>query len=121
MNAEDQGGLPEAICEMARALIRERGFSRQHAIAAAVNRAKRLIADPDSKPDTRAKYAKAIAEWESKKAKTHAKNAVKASVSNETISDEDMAKEIADTYCSCFDSSLSKFEDNVSLSCMLEI
>ncbi len=121
MNAEEQGGLPEAICEMARALIRERGFNRQHAIATAVNQARKLVADPDSKPDTRAKYAKAIAEWESKKAKTHAKSTVKASVSDEAISDEDMAKEIADTYCSCFDSPLSKFADNVPLSCTLEI
>ena len=73
---EKQGGLPEYICEIARAIMRG-GTPRSRAIAIAVSRVKRWAVDPTKNADTRAKAAKAIAEWEAKKAKSHAKTAAK--------------------------------------------
>lgn len=59
-------GLPEAICEMARAIIRESGLGKSHAIAAAVQRAKKLAAGGNQK------YVKAVAQWESSKSRAKA-------------------------------------------------
>jgi hypothetical protein len=71
---DDQGGLPEYICEIARA-IKKTGKTTSQAIAIAVSRCKKWAAggsDVDAK--TRAKAAAAVAEWEKKKAAAHAKN-----------------------------------------------
>lgn len=69
---EDAGGLPNYICEIARALVRD-GHPVSRAIAIAVGRCKRWAAGVgDVKADTRAKAAAAIAQWEAKKARAHA-------------------------------------------------
>lgn len=73
---EEEGGLPNYICEVARAIMRS-GKSRDRAIAAAVNRVKRWAVDPKVTPKTRAKAAAAVAQWEKMKAKRKAKRAVK--------------------------------------------
>lgn len=67
------GGLPKYIERIALALIRERGMPRERAIPVAINRVKMWAAGGgDVNPDTRAKAAKAVAEWEAKKAKARA-------------------------------------------------
>lgn len=65
------GGLPEAICEMAKD-IRDGGHDTSSAIAIAVSQAKKLAATSKD-PKIRAKYSKAVAEWEAMKAKVDAK------------------------------------------------
>ena len=72
------GGLPAYIEEIALALIRDHGFPRERAIPIAINRVKRWAAGGDNvHPDTRAKAAKAVAEWEAKRVKTAAQHAAK--------------------------------------------
>jgi hypothetical protein len=71
LTVEKAGGLPEAICEMAKD-IRDGGKPTSSAIAIAVSQAKKLCAKGN------AKYCTAVAEWERLKAKAHADN-VKAS------------------------------------------
>lgn len=64
------GGLPSYIERIAKHLHYEQGMSIGHAIAAAVNQVKKWAAGGKNvNPDTRAKAAKAVAEWEAKKAK----------------------------------------------------
>lgn len=66
---ESEGGLPAYICEIARAIKRS-GKTTQQAIAIAVSRVKRWAAGDDNvDADTRAKAAKAVAQWEKLKAK----------------------------------------------------
>lgn len=60
------GGLPDYICEVARA-IKKTGKDTSTAIAMAVSRVKRWAAT--GKGETKAKAAKAIAQWEALKAK----------------------------------------------------
>lgn len=75
---EDQGGLPQYICEIARSIHTKRGKSISNAIQIAVGVVKRWakgVGDVDA--DTRAKAAKAVAQWEAKKAKARAKRASK--------------------------------------------
>ena len=75
---ENAGGLPSYICKIARAIMRS-GKSKSTAIAIAVSRTKKWAAGGDDvDADTRAKAAAAVAEWEKLKAKSHAKNYVKA-------------------------------------------
>lgn len=63
------GGLPLYIRAIAHALIRE-GFTKERAIATAVNRVKKWAAGVGNvSAKTRAKAAKAVAEWEAKKAR----------------------------------------------------
>lgn len=70
---EEAGGLPSYIERIAKHLHYERGMTIGHAIAAAVNRVKKWAAGGDNvKPDTRAKAAKAVAEWEAKKGRARA-------------------------------------------------
>lgn len=65
------GGLPEFINRIAKDLM-EKGMSESHAIATAVNQCKKWAAGgKDVKPQTRAKAAAAVAEWEAKKAASH--------------------------------------------------
>lgn len=73
---ENEGGLPKYIEEIALALIRN-GMTRERAIATAISRIKAWIADPDTKPDTKAKAAKALAQWNKMKASAKAKRAAK--------------------------------------------
>lgn len=76
---ERSGGLPSYICKIARAVMRS-GKSKSSAIAIAVSRTKKWAAGGDSvDADTRAKAAKAVAQWEALKAKNKAKQVVKAS------------------------------------------
>lgn len=80
------GGLPEYICRIARAIHRsDASKTISQVIAIAVSRAKAWAAGGGGvKADTRAKAAKAVAEWEAKKkaAKTNNK-VVKASYSGD--------------------------------------
>ncbi len=67
------GGLPNYIERIAKHLHSEKGMTISHAIASAVNTVKRWAAGGDGvKPDTQAKAAKAVAEWEKKKASAKA-------------------------------------------------
>ncbi len=77
---EGVGGLPEYICRIARAIKRGGGKTTSQAIAIAVSRVKKWAAGGDDvDADTRAKAAKALAQWESKKARSKAKNAKRGS------------------------------------------
>lgn len=68
----DVGGLPAFIRAIAHALIRD-GHSESEAIQMAVGVVKNWAAGGGHvKPETRAKAAAAVAEWEAKKAKAHA-------------------------------------------------
>lgn len=74
---EGVGGLPEYICRIARA-VKRTGKTTSQAIAIAVARVKKWAAGADNvNADTRAKAAKAVAEWESKKARSKTKSAGK--------------------------------------------
>jgi hypothetical protein len=74
---EEAGGLPAYIKEIAKSL-QKRGFDKSRAIATAINAVKRWAAGGPAReggeghvnPDTQAKAAAALAEWEAKKA-TH--------------------------------------------------
>lgn len=78
------GGLPDYIDRIAVHLV-EKGMSRSHAIATAVNAAKKMCATgdvnfpghQDVNPGSRAEACKAVAEWEKKKAQSHAQSAGK--------------------------------------------
>lgn len=70
-------GLPLYIARIAKALIRS-GHPKSRAIAIAISRVKVWAAGGGGvNADTRAKAAKAVAEWEALKAKSKAKKAVK--------------------------------------------
>lgn len=76
---EEGGGLPNYICKIAKEL-KKGGKSTSQAIAIAVSQVKRWAAGgADVKADTRAKAARALAQWESLKAKSKGKSVVKAS------------------------------------------
>ena len=71
------GGLPNYICRIAKH-IKESGKSTSTAIAMAISTVKRWAAGGDGvEPDTQAKAAKAVAEWEALKAKAKSKRAAK--------------------------------------------
>ena len=71
---DQEGGLPAYIEEIALALIRDHGMPRSRAIATAISRCKRWAAGGDDvKADTRAKAAKAIAQWTKMKAAAKAR------------------------------------------------
>lgn len=98
---EGVGGLPSYICEIARA-IKKTGKSTSQAIAIAVSRVKVWASGKGVDKDTQAKAAKALAEWESKKAKSHAKSGAKKSghalaASNFDVSDADLLRMVAFT------------------------
>lgn len=76
---ERSGGLPNYICKIAKAVMKS-GKSKSSAIAIAVSRTKKWAAGGDNvDADTKAKAAKAVAEWEALKSKNKAKKVVKAS------------------------------------------
>lgn len=71
---EAAGGLPKYIERIAHALHTERGMPISRAIAVAINRVKMWAAGGENvDADTRAKAAKAVAEWQALKAKNKAK------------------------------------------------
>lgn len=75
---ERGGGLPNYICKIAKAVMKS-GKSKSSAIAIAVSRVKKWAAGGDDvDADTRAKAAKAVAQWEALKAKSKSKKIVKA-------------------------------------------
>jgi hypothetical protein len=77
---EAVNGLPEYICRIARAILRSGKHTISQAIAIAVSRAKAWASGRGGvNADTRAKAAKAVAEWERKKAAAKLNNKVKAS------------------------------------------
>jgi phage head maturation protease len=66
--------LPAFVQHIARDLMTERHMTESHAIAVAISMCKKWAAGgKDVHPDTRAKAAAAIAEWERLKASAHAK------------------------------------------------
>ena len=71
---ENVGGLPQYIVKIAKDLHEERGMTISRAIATAISMCKKWAAGGKNvKPETRAKAAAAIAQWEAKKARSHAK------------------------------------------------
>lgn len=72
------GGLPEYICEIARAIHRG-GKTVSQSIAIAVSRVKKWATGVGVDKDTQAKAAKAVAEWEALKAKSKAKKGARKS------------------------------------------
>lgn len=75
---QENGGLPDYICRIAKA-IKRTGKTTSQAVAIAVSRVKKWAAGADDvDADTRAKAAAALAEWEKLKAKNKAKKTVKA-------------------------------------------
>ncbi len=69
-----EGGLPAYIEEVAKSLHEKRGMTIQRAIATAVSRIKKWAAgEGDTNPDTKAKAAAALAQWEKMKASSNAK------------------------------------------------
>jgi hypothetical protein len=74
---QNVGGLPEYICRIARA-VKKSGHSTSQAIAIAVGTAKRWAHGSGKvNASTRAKAAAAVADWERKKAQSHAQTAAK--------------------------------------------
>lgn len=72
------GELPEYICEVARSIHRKRGVPTSQAISIAIGVMKNWASGRgDVNADTRAKAAKAIAQWEALKAKAKAKRVAK--------------------------------------------
>lgn len=109
------GGLPTYICEIARA-VKKTGKTTSEAISIAVSRVKVWATGKGVDKDTQAKSAKAVAEWESKRAKskskTAAKDTVKASVDS-NISDADLLRIVAFTP-KCYMSALDQVLLSVS-------
>jgi hypothetical protein len=70
---EKAGGLPEYICEIARA-IKRGGKDTSSAIAIAVGRVKKWASGAGVDGKTQAKAAAALAQWEKIRAKAHADN-----------------------------------------------
>jgi hypothetical protein len=76
---QDAGGLPSYIARIARHLV-AKGMTHSHAIATAINAAKKMCATGDVNwpglqqvnMGSRGEACKAVAEWESLKARAHA-------------------------------------------------
>lgn len=79
---EGAGGLPEYICQIARAIKRS-GKSTSQAIAIAVSRVKKWATGAGVDADTQAKATKALAQWE--KLKANSGKTVKASNTDEVL------------------------------------
>lgn len=119
---EKEGGLPEYICRIAKAIKRS-GRPTSQAIAIAVSRVKKWAAGGDDVTvKTRAKAAAALAQWEKIKAKAKADNLVSASNSDhfELTFNEMMGMD----HLSISDSALelaAQFEDCSSTSPLLKL
>lgn len=71
---EEEGGLPEYICEVARSIAAKRGKTISNAIQIAVGVVKNWASGQgEVNPDTRAKAAKAVAQWTAMKARAKAR------------------------------------------------
>jgi len=109
---QDVGGLPEYICEIARAIKRS-GKSTSQAVAIAVSRVKVWATGKGVDKDTQAKAAKAVAQWEAKKKKSKAKSGRKsdhdlaASMVEFGMSDVDLLKIVA-SVPKCYTSALDQ-------------
>lgn len=106
---QDQGGLPEYICEVARAVKRS-GKSTEAAIKIAISRIKVWASGKGVDKDTQAKAAKALAQWEKMKAKTKGKksdHALAASSPGFDLSDIDLLTIVA-TVPKCYTSALDQ-------------
>jgi hypothetical protein len=78
------GNLPPYVRKLARGIMKS-GKSKSQAIAIAISRIKKWAAGGgDVDADTQAKAAKALAEWESLRAKNKAKGVVKASYTDDS-------------------------------------
>lgn len=66
-------GLPEYIKSIACALVRDHKFDISRAIATAVSRVKAWAVSPKTHPDTKAKAAAAISEWNAMRSGSKAK------------------------------------------------
>lgn len=87
------GGLPSYIERIAKHLHYEKGMSIGRAIATAVNQVKKWASGGKNvNPDTRAKAAKAVAEWEAKKVKSKAKTAARHAKDSVKKNDEEVSK-----------------------------
>jgi hypothetical protein len=71
---ENEGGLPEYICEIARAIERG-GKDLESAIPIAISRCRVWATGKGVNAKTQAKAAAAIAQWDAKKARADAKGA----------------------------------------------
>jgi hypothetical protein len=71
---ENEGGLPEYICEIARAIERG-GKDLESAIPIAISRCRVWATGKGVNAKTQAKAAAAIAQWDAKKARANAKGA----------------------------------------------
>lgn len=110
---QDVGGLPEYICEIARAIKRS-GKSTQNAIQIAVSRVKVWATGKGVDSDTQAKAAKAVAQWNAKRKKAKSDNKVKASMVEFDMSDIDLLTIVATVpkcYTSALDQILLSIED----------
>ncbi len=75
---EKNGGLPEYICRIARAVKRGGDKTTSQAVAIAVSRVKKWSTGAGVDADTQAKAAAALTQWQALKAKNKAKKTVKA-------------------------------------------
>jgi HK97 family phage prohead protease len=92
---ENAGDLPRYIREIARSIREKRGLPLSQAIPIAIAQIKKWAAGGDNvKADTRAKAAKALAEWEALKAKNRARM---AKPGKKTASGYDPAVETGET------------------------
>lgn len=80
---QDAGGLPSYVCEVARAVKRS-GKSTSQAIAIAVSRIKKWAATGEA--DTKAKAAKALAQWEALKAKSGSRKVAASRTDHDVVS-----------------------------------
>ena len=85
---DSPGGLPDYICRIAKA-IKRTGKTTSQAIAIAVSRVKKWAAGADDvDADTRAKAAKAVAQWEALKAGNKARTVAKAGTGHQKMGDK---------------------------------
>lgn len=69
---EQNGGLPQYICEIAKSILEDGKMNVSRAIATAVSRVKVWAAGGGGvKPAVKAKAAAAVAQWENLKSKAH--------------------------------------------------
>lgn len=71
---EKNGGLPNYVCQIAKAVHRQ-GHSISQSIAIAIGTIKRWSVDPKKSASVRARAKAALAEWEAMKARAKAKRA----------------------------------------------
>lgn len=80
---EENGGLPNYICQIAKAVHRQ-GHTVSQSIAIAVGTIKRWSVDPKKSASVRARAKSALAQWEAMKAKARAKRVAKESAGRST-------------------------------------